>query len=148
MGPFGSCYEFSNTNNGINIPNKNFSDLFDFTMSAWICPLGTHLHYDGAIISSGNWNTIHWAFSISQNNTAIVLRKPNINIPYSFSLNTWYHVLYRRNANTITVFVNGIQIYTGLITANIPLSSDASNTMIGRETYEADILLLMVVYPM
>jgi hypothetical protein len=43
----------------------------------WINPQGTHYHYDGAIISSGNWNDEHWSFGINQDNTAVRCRRPD-----------------------------------------------------------------------
>ena len=133
-GKINNAYTFNyNTTDGINIPST--FDLFDFTISAWINIVGNHLHYDGTIISSGNWNSTHWSFGIKQDNTGFSCRNPFISQSYTFLLNTWYHVVYKRKETLLTLYVNGEQVYEEINSANIPLATDSLNTTIGRETY-------------
>lgn len=121
---------------GLSIASTNYSgELTNFTMECIFKINSTHLHYNGALISSGNWNSSHWAFSINQNNTAIVTRNPSVTHSYNFNLNSWYNVIYRRNATTINFFINNIKSQDYTSSNNIPLTSDATNTAIGRETY-------------
>ena len=120
----------------INI-DRNFTDLDDLTMEVLFTVDGTHDNYHGTLISSGNWNVPHWAFAINQSNDAIITRVPYITVPYQFEVGKWYYATWRRSRGTNNFFVNGIQVggdYTGSDNRR-PLISDASNTMIGRETY-------------
>lgn len=119
----------------INLDAQNFTYLYDFTMESLCKPTGNHSHYDGALLSSGDWNVDHWALSLNQNNTAISIRRPYWTVNYTFTVNNWYHVVYRRAGTALTVFVNGVIVGTANSTADRPLVSNASNTMIGRETY-------------
>ena len=73
--------------------------------------------------------------SLNQNNTAISIRRPYWTINYTFTVNNWYHIVYRRAGTTLSVFVNGGLIANATSTDARPLVSNASNTMIGRETY-------------
>ncbi len=132
----GSDYSsFDGNTDGINLLNNNFTDLSDFTFSTWINIDGTHKHYDGAMISSGNWNTEHWSFSIEQNNDGVNSRRPSFYASYNFNLNEWYNVVFTRVGSTLKYYVNGVEIATTESSSYIPLGSGASNTMIGRETY-------------
>jgi len=139
-GEANGSYDFGTVNDGfnINIPNKNFSGLYDFSMSAWIYIKGSQLHYDGAIISSGNWNNSHWAFSITQDNSSIRTRMPDANIPYPFVLNTWYNVVYIRQGTSLKFYVNGNLIGTSTNANYIPLASGYTNTKIGMDTYTSN----------
>jgi hypothetical protein len=135
---FDKCLTFDNVDDGVSIANQNFTSLSDYTMSAWVRPLGNHKNYDGTIISSGDWNVNHWAFTLNQTNTAIALRRMDGTNSPSFSntfpLDRWTYVAITRLGSVITAYVNGISIgtYTGT-TGN--LVSNATNTTIGRETY-------------
>lgn len=133
-GKIGSTYIFTNTNNGVNI-NNNFVGLRQYTMTAWINPAGNHRNYEGAIISSGNWNTTQWVFGLKQDNTAIDVAGPGyLNyINYNVPLNTWTHVATTVADGLAKLYVNGS--YIGERNIGSSLVSDASNTCIGRETY-------------
>lgn len=137
-GKIGSALTFDNVDDGVNIANENFTSLTDYTMSAWINIKGTHKHYTGVIISSGNWNGNHWAFGISQNNAQVQFKKPDGTTwyakAYSFSLNRWYKVDAVRSGINLYYYVNGQSIGTSTIGSG-NIVSDASNTTIGRETY-------------
>jgi hypothetical protein len=133
-GKIGLTYVFTNTDNGVNIDN-NFVGLRQYTMTAWINPAGNHRNYEGAIISSGNWNTTQWVFGLKQDNTAIDVAGPGyLNyINYNVPLNTWTHVATTVSDGLAKLYVNGV--YIGERNIGAALVSDASNTCIGRETY-------------
>lgn len=132
-----SAFDFGDVNQGysINIPNENFATLSDFSMSAWVYPKGNHLHYDGAILSSGNWNGEHWSLSLAQNNTGIKTRGPHASINYDFVPNNWYYIIYARQGNILSFYVNGVLISSVNNSNNIPLSSGHINSKIGMDTY-------------
>lgn len=56
-GKIGGCYTFGNgstSSNGVNI-NNNFTNIgTSRSICAWVNPKGNHLHYSGAIVSSGD----------------------------------------------------------------------------------------------
>jgi len=135
----GKCLAFDNVDDGVSIANENFTSLTDYTMCSWVKPIGAHKNYTGTIMSSGDWNNVHWAFGINQANTIIQTRKADgVNSPtwnYTFPLSQWTHICLTRSGTTITAYANGSQVgspYTGT-TGN--LVSNATNTAIGRETY-------------
>lgn len=121
-------------NDGITIADENYL-LTDFTMECLVKINGTHLHYDGALISSGNWNSSHWAFSVLQNNNGIRTRRPHITYGYTFTVGNWYHLVFRRSSSTLNFFVNNEKSGNYTDATAIPLESNATNTAIGRETY-------------
>jgi hypothetical protein len=130
-------FDFTALNtDGLTIASTNYSGILNnFTMEALVKINGTHQNYDGALLSSGNWNTTHWAFSIIQNNSGIRTRSPAITHSFAFQIGIWYHVVYRRVSTTINFFINGAKSSNYSSTNNIPLASDATNTAVGRETY-------------
>lgn len=137
-GKIGPAYIFTNSDNGVSIPNNNFNYLRDFTMTAWINPVGNHQNYDGTIISSGNWNSQHWSFGVKQDNSGFSCRNPYISstiAPHNFTLNKWHFVVYKRQNNKLFLYANNTLVYSGTNDGYIPLVSDATNTTIGRETY-------------
>lgn len=135
----GKCLSFDNVDDGVSITNENFTFLTDYTMCSWVAPKGNHKNYTGPIISSGDWNNVHWAFGVNQDNTRIQTRKADgVNSPwwyYTFSLTDWSYICITRDGAIITAYANGKKVgspYTG-ITGN--LISNATNTTIGRATY-------------
>ena len=134
-GKIGKSYTFSNDVSGLTIPDFNLAGLEEYTMCAWVNPAGNHRNYNGAIISSGNWNSQAWSFGLSQDNSQIDVASNRYNqyIDYQVPLNTWTHILSVMKGNVATVYVNGVLVGTRSSTGL--LSSDASNTCIGRETY-------------
>lgn len=119
---------------GLTVANNSF-ELADFSIEVVFKVLGTHAHYDGALVSSGNWNSEHWALSITQNNASIRTRNPSRTVSHSFTTDTWYHLVYTRIGSSLYFFLNGDLIDSYTWTGFIPLDSNASNTGIGRETY-------------
>lgn len=140
-GKIGNAFRAGGTSqvtNGVSI-NSNLVDLFNAnktaTVAVWVKPLGTHYHYNGTIISSGNWNASCWAFGVSQDNTQVDMfcghynRYVNCTVP----ANEWTHLVSVFNNRACTLYKNGVQVAT--YTSDRDFSSDASNTCIGRETY-------------
>lgn len=123
---------------GVDIPSNLVSELSgkDYSFCAWVKPNGNHVHYEGAIISSGNWNNSCWAFGLNSNNTAINPAGNWYNtsyVSYAFTVGQWYHIVSVQKNGTNYVYVNGSLVGT---VSHSPISqSDASNTCIGRETY-------------
>ncbi len=134
----GSCLEFDNIDDGVSIPSFTFAGASDYTMVAWVKIKGSHKNYTGTIMSSGNWNSAHWAFGISQSNTIIQTRKADGSgsptLSRASSLNTWHLMGLVRNGTAISFYVNGVRVGGATITNGV-LASDATNMTIGRETY-------------
>ena len=137
-GKIGKCYRFGNgsaSNNGINL-NDNFVSIgSECSISVWVNPSGNHYHYNGTIISSGDWNHICWSFGLSQDNSQVDLLSSGYNsyVNCPVPLNTWTHLVCTRKNGVTTLYKNGIQIAASSSFGD--LASDASNTYIGRETY-------------
>jgi hypothetical protein len=58
---------------GVSVDNCNLLDEIstEYSAAMWIKIHGTHIHYEGAFISSGNWNNQRWTFGINQANNRI-----------------------------------------------------------------------------
>ena len=137
-GKIGQCYRFGNGNassNGINLNNNFVSIGKECSISVWVNPAGNHYHYNGTIISSGDWNHTCWTFGLSQDNSQVDLLSSGYNryVNCPIPLNTWTHLVCTRKNGVATLYKNGIQIATSSSYGD--LASDASNTYIGRETY-------------
>lgn len=133
------CWSFSDgTKNGygINI-NKNFTDIgSNRSICAWVYPKGNHADYAGAIVSSGNWNSSRWSFGVERTNGGFTGFDSGYSSYYSTSipLNTWTHLCVTVADGVTKFYKNGI--YLGEQSRGSgTINSDASNTMIGRETY-------------
>lgn len=140
-GKIGKCYQRVNntatqSTNGINI-NNNLVDLLGTTASiaVWIKPYGNHTHYNGTIISSGNWNDQTWAFGVNQDNTYVDVFSGGHNqyINCVIPTNTWTHLVSIFDNGKCTIYKNGV--FVGEITGRPNFASNATNTCIGRETY-------------
>lgn len=139
-GKIGKCYSFGNGNassKGINIDN-NFIDIgTSRSICAWVRPKGNHYHYSGAIVSSGNWNGKRWAFCLKQDNTGFTGFDQGFNSYYSTTIpvDTWTHLCVTVDGDVTKFYKNGV--YLGQQSRGTTFQSDATNTMIGRETYAA-----------
>lgn len=120
---------------GINVTSSNFAGLTDFSIEVVFRLTGSHRAYNGALITSGNWNSHHWALSLNSTNSAIQTRNPAATYTYAFNTTDWYHLVYCRTGSSLSFTVNGVTGTPIVSTANIPLSSDSVNTALGRETY-------------
>lgn len=127
--------------NGLQI-NDNFTTLLngDYTISVWVKPYGTHIHYNGSIMSSGNWNTANkrWNFGISQDNTKVDVLGFNYNtyINCPVPVNEWTHLVCVCGSDRIIkLFKNGLYIGQRDGSSDPAIDSDASVTCIGRESY-------------
>ena len=140
-GKIGKCFISGGTSqltNGISL-NTNFINMFNnengCSIAVWIKPVGNHFHYNGTIVSSGNWNSQCWSFGVSQDNTKVdVLCKGyNAYISCNIPVNEWTHLVGTYKNGISKIYKNGI--YIGELTGRVAFNSDASNTCIGRETY-------------
>ena len=126
----------SQVTNGINL-NSNLLDILGTTASiaVWVKPNGTHFHYNGTIISSGNWNNNCWSFGVSQDNTKVDVFSGRYNryINCAVPEGQWTHLVSIFDNGKCTLYKNGE--YVGELNGETSFISDASNTCIGRETY-------------
>ena len=141
-GKIGKCIQIGNGSQitaGININSNLVNELGnEFSISVWVKPLGNHVHYNGTIISSGNWNTNlgRWAFGLSQDNSKVDVFSYNYNryINCPVPVGEWTHLVSTQKNKICKLYKNGE--YIGSYTAEYDcLYSNASNTTIGRETY-------------
>ena len=123
--------------NGVSI-NTNLVEEFgdEYSCAVWVKPTGDHVHYEGAILSSGDWNRKKWAFGIGQNNTTVDPLGPGYNykLACEIPVNEWTHLVSTVKNNVATVYKNGELIGT-IDFGSLVLESDATNTTIGRESY-------------
>lgn len=139
-GKIGQCYQRANSSsqltNGLRIED-NLVDLLGTTasISVWIKPLGTHTHYNGTIISSGDWNHSRWAFGVSQDNSQVDVLSGGHNkyITCNVPVNEWTHLVSTFDNGLCKLYKNGE--YIGQRTGESAFSSDATWTGIGRESY-------------
>lgn len=141
-GKIGECVQIGNgaqVTNGISINSNLVEELGnEFSVSVWVKPLGNHVHYNGTIISSGNWNTNlgRWAFGLSQDNSKVDVFSYNYNrwINCPVPVGEWTHLVSTQKNKICKLYKNGQ--YVGSYTAEYDvLYSNATNTTIGRETY-------------
>lgn len=141
-GKIGKCFQGgagTQVSNGISL-DSNLTNILnaDYSIAVWVKPLGSHVHYNGTIISSGDWNRKRWAFGVNQDNTKVdvLSNGHNVYLNCSVPVNTWTHLVCIRQNGVIKLYKNGIYVdslSTSAASAN--LESDATNTTIGRQTY-------------
>lgn len=127
----------SQTSNGVSI-NSNLTDILadEYSVSVWIKPLGNHVHYNGTILSSGDWNRTRWAFGVNQDNTKVdvLSNGHNVYLNCTVPVNEWTHLVCTcDSSNKVHLYKNGE--YIGYAARSDKPLSDASNATIGRETY-------------
>lgn len=138
-GKFGKCLSAGTGTqvvNGISYNSNLVSELgTKFSCSIWVRPLGNHVHYNGAFISSGDWNKKRWTFGVDQYNSKVDVFSYghnsyiNCNVP----VNEWTHLCCTSNEGIVKLYKNGE--YIGQLTRPANLDSDAINFTVGRETY-------------
>ena len=81
-------------------------------MAVWVKPLGTHTHYNGTILSSGNWNGKKWAFGVSQDNSKVDVLCGNYNnyITCAVPANEWTHLVSTFDNGICKLYKNGAYI--------------------------------------
>jgi len=74
--------------------------------------LGTHTHYNGTILSSGNWNTKKWAFGVNQDNSKVDVLCGSYNnyIDCPVPINTWTHLVSTFNNGVCKLYKNGVYV--------------------------------------
>ncbi len=126
----------SQVTNGVSL-NSNLLDMLGTTASVavWVKPNGTHFHYNGTIISSGNWNNSCWSFGVSQDNTKVDVFSGRYNryINCTVPQGQWTHLVSIFDNGKCTLYKNGE--YVGELNGETSFISDASNACVGRETY-------------
>lgn len=126
--------------NGLQV-NTNFTNLLnnDHSISVWVKPYGNHIHYNGSIMSSGNWNTANkrWAFGVSQDNSKVDVLCMNYNtyITCDVPVNEWTNLICVRQGTTVKLYKNGSYIGSRDCSTDPSFDSDANVTCIGRESY-------------
>ena len=139
-GKIGQCYQRANSNaqltNGLKIEDNLVSTLgTTASIAVWVKPLGTHTHYNGTIMSSGDWNRQKWAFGVSQDNSKVDVLCGGYNnyITCAVPTNEWTHLVSTFDNGTCKLYKNGV--YVGQLTGQAAFVSDATWTGICRESY-------------
>lgn len=142
-GLFGKCLSGmsgSQTPAGVSVANCNLVDELtdkDYSFACWFKVHGTHVHYNGTLMSSGNWNDDAWAVGIDQTNSKIDVFNDKYNkwisIGYTLTNNKWYHLASIQKAGTNYVYLNGS--FLGSVASTALYRTSATNLCIGRETY-------------
>lgn len=124
--------------NGISL-NTNFLNEFgtEASVAVWIKPLGNHVHYEGAILSSGDWNKSRWAFGVNQNNTKVDMLCGDYNqhVNCEIPVGEWTHLVCTFKNGYGELYKNGK--YVGSRSGMPAFRSDATITCVGRESYAA-----------
>ena len=127
--------------NGIKIEDT-FTTLLNgnYSVSVWVKPYGQHVHYNGSIFSSGDWNKANkrWAFGVSQDNTKVDVLCMNYNTYINCTVpeNEWTHLVCTRDDNDVVkLYKNGEYIGQRDCSSDPNFDSDATFSCIGRESY-------------
>ena len=127
--------------NGIRIEDT-FTELLNgpYSVSVWVKPYGQHIHYNGSIFSSGNWNTAkkRWAFGVSQDNTKVDVLCSDYNtyVNCTVPVNEWTHLVCTCGSDRIVkLYKNGEYVTSVDRSAANVFDSDNTFTCIGRESY-------------
>ena len=138
-GKLGKCLSAGNGTqivNGISYNSNLIEELGnEYSAAVWVKPLGNHVHYNGTIVSSGDWNNKCWSFGLSQNNSQVDVFCSNYNtyITCAVPTNTWTHLACSCKNGIVKLYKNGE--YVGERAVGATLRSDATNFTVGRETY-------------
>lgn len=74
--------------------------------------MGTHTHYNGTILSSGNWNAKRWAFGVSQDNSQVDVLCGGYNnyISCAVPVNQWTHLASTFENGVCKLYKNGVYV--------------------------------------
>ena len=116
-----------------------------FTVEAWVYYTGTPINSrivglgTGAV---GGSTYTGWTFNINSSLTAINWYRydgsteTNLNVAYTFSLNTWYHVVAVRNGSSnLSMYVNGTRVYNNA-SASVSYNNINSDPLYVGATYD------------
>jgi hypothetical protein len=130
----------SQTTAGVSVANCNLVDELtgkNYSFACWFKVHGTHVHYNGTIMSSGNWNNKCWAVGLNQTNDRIDVFCNHYNryldIGYTLTTDKWYHLISVQRDGRNYIYLDGTLL--GSIAQTAIYQSDATNLCIGRETY-------------
>ena len=101
-----------------------------------LCQDEVPTNYAGTLMSSGNWNNIHWAMNVRRHG---ILRCQH----YGYAItgttviqnNLWYNYVWTKNGTSEQIYLNGIMEISGNSNVDLYLTSDSNTIMLGRETY-------------
>ena len=142
----GSVY-FDGTGDYLQVlPSDDLSLTGDFTIEYWTYLTGTENHmrqissgnyYSGGY--NGNW---YFGFNATQNNMVFYTYDGQsdseyVIIPYTPSLNTWYHIAATRVGGIVTIYINGVSVGSGTISKDL-IDGAAGGLQIGRLTIYGD----------
>lgn len=141
-GKLGKAINFNNStssNNAIVINSNLCEELgTEYSATVWVYPFGSHVDYNGCIISSGNWNTPNkrWSFGLSKNNSQVDVFGFNYNtyVDCNIPLNTWTHIACVHKNGITKLYKNGIYIGEKQM-AQSALDSDKTFTRVGMCSY-------------
>lgn len=126
--------------NGISV-NTNLLDVLTgtSTVSVFVKPNGTHVHYNGTILSSGDWNSKRWAFGVSQDNSKVDMFGPGHNTykDCPVTVGEWTHLvsIYDKEARKGYLYKNAQYIGDYTFSETPTFSSTTNEFCVGRETY-------------
>lgn len=125
---------------GVSVANCNLVNELtsgEYSFACWFKVHGTHVHYNGAIMSSGNWNYQAWSVGVSQDNTQIDVFSDKYNrwvsLGYALTTNKWYHLASVQSKGKNSIYLDGKLI--GVREAAPLFESDSTELCIGRESY-------------
>ena len=141
-GKLGKAINFNNATSSTNaiVIDSNLCEELgtEYSAAVWVCPLGSHVDYNGCIISSGNWNTPNkrWSFGLSSNNSQVDVFGFNYNtyINCDIPINTWTHITCVHKNGITKLYKNGIYVGEKQM-AQSALDSDKTFTRIGMCSY-------------
>ena len=115
----GSAY-FDGTSSYLTVPSSTLFSLRDtnFTVEAWIYVTGgvsTYRTILGRRLVSG---ACSWQLTVSNTNFLNYYDGTTYATTQAIALNTWYHVALVRNGTTMTVYCNGVSVYSGSLNPN------------------------------
>ena len=127
-GKIGNAFQFANVNSYINIPNTtdhlNFTG--DFSISLWVnynTLAASNEIFLTNMKAGGTWGS-GWLFSTDPTTLSFAINAQSVvnrfAVPFSPSINTWYHLVMTRKRNTETkIYINGA-LQSGTYSYNNP----------------------------
>jgi hypothetical protein len=132
---------FNGVNQYVSIPSaasiKNSTNL---SLEAWVLIASNVAYYAGIIGKGTTDDDEEYTLAVNPTNSKVYMDVGNVigpytNISYSFSLNTWYHIVgtHQRIAgsSTLNIYINGILLSGVTSNPTIAVNSNSTNVSIG-----------------